>query len=103
MRGGVVGLNGDSIFGAKVGALVVFVVQIKPCYGEVFIDAFVVGLDSFDFGKFAMNGGTFRRIAFAGWVIAGGGGGIVAARAGAATAGVVAGKLRGRLRGERVL
>ena len=104
--GGVVGLNADSILGAEVGALIVFVAQIELCDGEIFIDALVVGLNPFDLGKFAMNGGAFgriRRIAFCGWVV-GSGVGIVATGTGARTAaGVVAGEFRRRLRGEWML
>ena len=77
--GGVLGLNVDRIFRAEIGALIVFVVQIKLCDGEVFVDAFVVGLNSFDLGQFAMNGGAFGgigRIACGGGV-AGVGAGIV--------------------------
>jgi hypothetical protein len=104
--GGELGLDIDRIFGAEIGALVVFVVQIKLRNAQVFIDAFVVGLDSFHLGKFAVDGGTFRRIrriAFGGWVVVGRGVGIVVAGAGAAATGVVAGKFGRRLRGERVL
>jgi hypothetical protein len=60
--GGVVGLNVDGIFGAEVGALIVFVVQVKLCDGKIFIDALVVGLHSLDLGKLAMDGGAFGRI-----------------------------------------
>jgi hypothetical protein len=105
VSGGVVGLDADRIFSAEVGALVVFVVQIKLCDGEVLIDTFVVGLDSFHLGKFAVNGGAFRRIrriAFGGSVVVGRSVGIVAAGAGAAATGVIAGKLGRRLRGEWV-
>ena len=97
---GVVGLNRDRILGSEVGALIIFVPQIKLCDGEVFIDALIVGLHFFDFGKFAMNGSAFRRFAFGGsWIVVGRSTGIVAAGAGAAT-GVVAGKLWWRLCGE---
>jgi hypothetical protein len=101
VSGGVVGLDGNGIFGAEVGALIVFVAQIELCHGEIFVYAFVVGLDSLDLGKFAMDGGAFGRIrrvaSFGGWVVVGRGIGVVAAGAGAAAAGVVAGKFGRRL------
>jgi hypothetical protein len=104
--GGELGLDVDRIFGAKVGALIVFVVQIKLCDGEVFVDALVVGLDSFDLGEFAMNGCAFwgiGRIACGGWV-GGSGTGIVGSGSGTgAAAGVVARKFGRGLRGERML
>jgi hypothetical protein len=106
MGGGVLGLDVDGIFGAEVGALIVFVVHIKLCDGEVFVDAFVVGLNSFDLGEFAMNGSAFGgigRIARGGGV-ASVGVGIVARGTGAgAAAGVVAGKFGRGLRGEWML
>jgi hypothetical protein len=64
--GGVFGLDGDGIFGAEVGAGVVVVAHIKLCDVKVFVYALIVGLDPLDLGKFAMNGGAFRRIAFCG-------------------------------------
>ena len=101
------GLDVDGVLRTKVGALIVFVAQIELCYGEIFVDAFVIGLHSFNLREFAMNGGAFggiRRIAFGGGVVGGGGVGIVAAGTGAgATAGVVAGELGRRLCGEGML
>ena len=103
--GGVLGLNADGIFGAEVGALIVFVVHVKLCDVEVFVDAFIVSLDFLYLGEFAVNGGAFgriRRITFGGWVNVGWWGEIVAAGTGAA-AGVVAGEFGRRCGGERVL
>ena len=104
--GRVLGLNVDRIFGAEVGALIVFIIQIKLRDRKVFVDAFVVGLNSFDLGKFAMNGcafGGIGRISRGGGV-AGVGVGIVGCGTGAgAAAGVVAGKFGRRLRGEWML
>jgi hypothetical protein len=102
--GRVFRLYADRIFGAEIGALVVFVVHIKFCDAQIFIDAFVVGLDSFYLGKLAMNGCAFRRIrriAFGGWVVVGRGVGVVAA--GATATGVVTGKLWRGLGGEWML
>ncbi len=61
--GGVVWLNVYRIFGAEIGTLVVLVAHIKLRDREVFVDTLVVGLDSFDLGEFAMDGGAGRGIA----------------------------------------
>ena len=53
---GVVGLDGDGVFGAEIGALVVFVVHVELCDVDVFVDTLVVGLDFFDFGEFVAGG-----------------------------------------------
>jgi len=107
VRGGVLGLDADGVFGAKVGTLIVFVVDVELCDGEVFVDALVIGLNSFDLGKLAMNGGAFGgigRIAVCGRIVGGGGSGVGIAAAGTgAAAGVVAGEFGRRLRGEWVL
>jgi hypothetical protein len=63
VSGGVVGLDGNSVFCAEVGALVVFVAQVEPGDGEVLVDAFVVGLNSFDLGELAVDGGSFGHVA----------------------------------------
>jgi hypothetical protein len=62
-------------------------------------------LDVLGLGKFAMDGGAFGRIiAVEGWVVGVGRVSVVAAAAGAAAARVVvAGELRGRLRGKWML
>ncbi len=99
--GRVIGLDADRIFGAEVGALVVFVVQVKLCDVEILVDTLVVGLNSFDLGEFAVNGGAFGGIAFGVWIVVGDAGGVVAAGAGAG-AGVIAGEFGSRLRGEWV-
>jgi hypothetical protein len=54
----VVGLDADGVFGTEVGALVVLVVHIELCDGDVFVDALVVGLDLFDLREFAPGGGV---------------------------------------------
>jgi hypothetical protein len=53
-------------------------VHVKLCDVEVLVDALVVGLESLDLWKLAMNGGALRRIAFGGWVVGWRWGGIVA-------------------------
>jgi len=77
--GGVLGLNADGLFGAEVGALVVFVVHVELRDVEVFVDAFVVALYSFWLGESAMDGGAFGgtgRIAVGGGVSGGSGVGV---------------------------
>jgi hypothetical protein len=102
--GGVIGLDADRIFGAEVGALIVFVAQIKLCDAEIFVYALVVSLNPLDLGEFAMNGGAFRRIRR---IAFGGGGvwcgvGVIAAGAGTA-ARIIAGKFGRGLGGEWML
>ena len=49
--GGVVGLDVDGVFGAEIGALVVFVAHVELGDVEVFVDALVVGLDRLTLGS----------------------------------------------------
>ncbi len=44
---GVVGLNFDGVFGAKVGTLEIAVSHIEPGDGEILVDALIVGLHLF--------------------------------------------------------
>ena len=67
MGGGVVGLDIYRIFGAEIGSLIVFIVEIELCDGEVLVDTFVIALKVLRFGQFAMNGGAFGRIAIEVW------------------------------------
>ena len=62
VSGGVIGLDGNGIFGAEVGALIVFVAHIELCDVEVFVNTLVVGLDSLDLGEFPVDGGSFGHI-----------------------------------------
>jgi hypothetical protein len=86
---GVVGLDFDGVFGAKVGAGEVVVVHVELGYGDVLVDALIVGLNSLYLGETTMGGGTLG----AGWQVWGAAGVVVGGSgAGAAAfAGVVAG------------
>jgi len=53
---GVVGLDADGVFGTEIRTLVVLVVHVELCDGDVFVDALVVGLNLFDLGEFAADG-----------------------------------------------
>jgi len=67
----VLGLDLDCVFGAEICTLVVLVLQIELGDRKIFVNALVVGLNSFDFGKPTMNRGAFRRVACRGGSVPG--------------------------------
>jgi len=67
----VVWLDLDGILGAEIGALVVLVVHVELCDGDVFVDALIVGLDLCHFGESVSGGGCWDDVV-------GGHGGIIA-------------------------
>jgi len=102
---GVVGLDFNCVFRAEVGTGQVVIVHVELRDGDVLVDALIVGLDFFDLGELAVDGGSFgagREVGCAA-VVVGAGAGRTGAAAGTAAPGVIAGKQRGLLGWEGVV